>query len=123
MITPPGRQNRLLLFVEMELISVAFVALLTTALKHLHTLSNFPFIRAFGALTGYSTIVLGVSFAAAVEDIPILLPSCRGLFLLPYAVATGYGAFVLVLPFGELAGKSHHYDLCHIYLITCVALL
>ena len=102
-------QNRLLLFVEMELISVAFAALLASVVKHLHTTpSDFPFDGVFGAMSGYSAIVLSISFAAAVEDRPLLLPSCRWLFHSSYLAATAYGALVLVLRGPPVAGKSHH---------------
>ena len=115
-MNPPSHQNRFLLYVEMQLISVGSAAALTYALKRLYpTPSQFPFLQVFGALSGTSAIILSVAVAAAAQKRRKFLPSCRIMFHLPFAIAVLFGASFIfqVQPEGPLAlaGKcdSRHY--------------
>ena len=106
-MTPPSDHNRLLLFVEMQLISTAFSALLAFILKDLHSLlypSPFRFLSVFGAMSGISAIILGINFIAMLQERRYLILACRTMFHTPFVAAIFYGAALALQ--GALTSRS-----------------
>lgn len=113
----PSHQNRFLLYVEMQLISVAWAATLSYALKRLSAPSNFPFLYVFGALSVTSAVSLGTTLAAATQKREDLILSCRIMLHVPFGIAIVYGASLVFQVHGQLAlaGKcdSRHHNYVH----------
>jgi hypothetical protein len=105
MITPPSNQNRILLYIETELISTTFAAVLVSILKLLHSQLHptpFPFISVFSAMSGISAVILGISITAATQKLRPLILSCRVMFHMPFMAAIVHGASLAFQ--GPLAG-------------------
>ena len=107
MITPPSHQNRILLYIEMQLISITFAAVLVPILKLLHSLLHpapFPLLSVLGAMSGISAIALGISITAAMQKRRSLMPACHTMFHIPFAAAIVYGASLAFQAQGPVAG-------------------
>jgi hypothetical protein len=105
MITPPGHQNPILLYIETELILTTLTSVLVSILKLLHSQLHptpFPFISVFSAMSGISAVILGISITAAIQKRRSLILSFRPMFHLPFAVGIIYGASLAFR--GPLAG-------------------